>query len=338
MTNLYWILSLALAGALIGTAALRRYALSNSLIDIPNARSSHELPTPTGGGVAIAVSFVLSAVLLALTGLVQWSLIGAIAVSGGGVTIIGLLDDYSHTPARWRLFCHFVAAITGLIIIGGLAPIPVFGMSLDLAWAGYVFGSFYLVWLLNLYNFMDGIDGLASMEAIFACLGGALLYVVSGHIEFVWGPIVLSLAVAGFLYWNFPPARIFMGDAGSGFLGLTLGLLSLQAAWVDPALLWGWLILLGVFIVDATSTLVVRLVKGDKVYEAHRSHAYQYASRQFGGHLAITLSVTCINLIWLLPVAILVALGSLEGVVGLLIAYVPLTLLALRFKAGQREG
>ncbi len=338
MTNLYWILSLALAGALIGTAVLRRYALSNSLIAIPNARSSHELPTPTGGGVAIAVSFVLSAVLLALTGLVQWSLIGAIAVSGGGVTVIGLLDDHAHTPARRRLFWHFVAAITGLVIIGGLAPIHLFGMSLNLAWAGYLFGSVYLVWLLNLYNFMDGIDGLASMEAIFACLGGALLYVVSGHVEFVWGPIVLALAVAGFLYWNFPPARIFMGDAGSGFLGITLGLLSLQAAWVNPALLWGWLILLGVFIVDATCTLVVRLVKGDKVYEAHRSHAYQYASRQFGGHLPITLSVTGINLIWLLPIATFVALGSLEGFVGLLIAYVPLTLLALWFKAGRREG
>ncbi|MCU1772390.1 MraY family glycosyltransferase [Pseudomonas sp. 13B_3.2_Bac1] len=338
MTNLYWILSLALAGALTGTALLRRYALSNNLIDIPNARSSHELPTPTGGGVAIAVSFVLSALLLALTGLIQWSVIGAIAVSGGGVTVIGLLDDYAHTPARWRLFWHFVSAITGLVIIGGLAPIQVFGMSLNLAWAGYVFGSFYLVWLLNLYNFMDGIDGLASMEAIFACLGGALLYFVSGHIEFVWGPIVLALAVAGFLYWNFPPARIFMGDAGSGFLGITLGLLSLQAAWVNPALLWGWLILLGVFIVDATCTLVVRLVRGDKVYEAHRNHAYQYASRQFGGHLPITLSVTGINLIWLLPIATLVALGSLEGGVGLLIAYVPLILLALRFKAGQREG
>jgi Fuc2NAc and GlcNAc transferase len=126
-----------------------------------------------------------------------------------------------------------------------------------------------------------------------------------------------------------------MGDEGSGFLGITLGFLSLQAAWVNPALLRG--ILLGVFIVDATCTLVVRLVKGDKVHEAHRSHAY-HASRQFGGHLPITLSVTGINLIWLLPIVTLVALGSLDGFVGLLIAYVPLILLALRFMAGQREG
>lgn len=338
MTSLYWILSLTFVGALTGTALLRRYILSNNLIDIPNARSSHVLPTPRGGGVAFVISFVISAVLLALIGQVHWSLIWAIAVPGVAVTVIGFLDDYSHITVRWRLLGHFISAITGLVLLGGLAPIHLFGMSVNLAWAGYVFGSFYLVWLLNLYNFMDGIDGLASMEAIFACLGGALLYVVSGYIEFVWGPIALALAVAGFLYWNFPPARIFMGDAGSGFLGITLGLLSLQAAWVNPALLWGWLILLGVFIVDATCTLVVRLVKGEQVHVAHRSHAYQYASRQFGGHLPITLSVLGINLIWLLPIAILVAVGSLDGFFGLLIAYVPLILLALRFKAGQREG
>lgn len=338
MTSLYWILPLALAGALTGTAVLRRYALSNSLIDIPNARSSHVLPTPRGGGVAIVVSFVLSAVLLALTGQVQWSLTWAIAVPGSAVAVIGFLDDHGHIPASWRLLGHFIAAITGLVLLGGLAPIQLFGTSVNLAGAGYVFGSLYLVWLLNLYNFMDGIDGLASMEAIFVCLGGALLYVASGNIEFVWGPVALALAVAGFLYWNFPPARIFMGDAGSGFLGITLGVLSLQAAWVNPALLWGWLILLGVFIVDATCTLVVRLVKGEKVHVAHRSHAYQYASRQFGGHLPITLAVTGINLIWLLPIALLVAAGSLDGFFGLLIAYVPLILLALRFKAGQREG
>ncbi len=337
MMSLYWIMPLALIGALAGTAILRRYALSNSLIDIPNARSSHVLPTPRGGGVAIVVSFILSAVLLALNGLIEWSLMWAIVVPGGGIAVIGFLDDHGHIPARWRLLGHFTAAIVGMVLLGGLAPVSVLGISLDLGWAGYLFGCFYLVWLLNLYNFMDGIDGLASLEAIFVCLGGALLYVLCGQISFVWGPIALALAVAGFLYWNFPPARIFMGDAGSGFLGIVLGFLSLQAAWVNPALLWGWLILLGVFIVDATCTLMVRLVRGDKVYEAHRSHAYQYATRQFGGHLPITLAVAAINVIWLLPIAILVTMGLVDGAIGVLVAYVPLIVLALRFKAGQRE-
>ncbi len=148
---------------------------------------------------------------------------------------------------------------------------------------------------------------------------------------------MLAAAVAGFLYWNFPPARIFMGDAGSGFLGIVLGTMSIQAGWVDPALFWSWVILLGVFVVDATFTLVRRLLRGDKVYEAHRSHAYQYASRQFGRHLPVTLAVGGINIAWLLPIALLVGTGRVDGLIGVVLAYAPLVLLAIKFRAGELE-
>lgn len=338
MLSLYWFLPLVLLGALIGTAGLRRYALSNSLIDIPNARSSHVLPTPRGGGVAIVFSYLFGVLVLALMGFVEWRVTWGIVVPGALVAVVGFLDDHGHIPARWRLLGHFTAAIIAMSLLNGLPAIHFFGMAVDFGWAGYLLGSVYLVWLLNLYNFMDGIDGLASMQAIFVCLGGALLYVLCGYTSFVWGPVTLAFAVAGFLYWNFPPARIFMGDAGSGFLGITLGFLSLQAAWVSPELLWGWLILLGVFIVDATCTLLVRLFKGDRVYEAHRSHAYQFASRQYRSHSVVSWAVTGINVVWLLPIAVVVALGKIDGFTGLLVAYVPLILLALRFKAGQRES
>ncbi|MNE44128.1 hypothetical protein D3C80_1383400 [compost metagenome] len=128
-----------------------------------------------------------------------------------------------------------------------------------------------------------------------------------------------------------------MGDAGSGFLGIVLGGLSLQAAWVSPPMLWCWLILLGVFIVDATYTLVRRLLRGDKVYEAHRSHAYQFASREFGKHLPVTLAVAVLNLCWLLPIAFCVAKLGLDGAVGVVLAYIPLIVLAVRFHAGECE-
>lgn len=213
-----------------------------------------------------------------------------------------------------------------------------FGVDLDLGWAGYFIAAFYLVWMLNLYNFMDGIDGIASIQAISVCLGACLVYWLSGHQDLIWLPLVLSMAVLGFLYWNFPPARIFMGDAGSGFLGIALGVLSLQAAWAATDFLWVWLILLGVFIIDATFTLLRRLLRGDKVYEAHRSHAYQFASRHVGSHLKVTLVVLAINLMWLLPIALCVALLGLNGVLGLLIAYLPLIYLALKFRAGELEN
>jgi Fuc2NAc and GlcNAc transferase len=223
--------------------------------------------------------------------------------------------------------------------LDGAPPLRLFGSDVQLGWIGVVLAAFYLVWLLNLYNFMDGIDGLASIEAVCVCLGGALLVLLtgtgSGQVALYLLPLLLVAAVLGFLYWNFPPARIFMGDAGSGFLGISIGILSLQAAWAAPQLLWCWLILLGVFIVDATFTLARRLQRGDKVYEAHRSHAYQHAAQHFGRHLPVTLAVLAINLFWLLPVALTVACGVLDGLPGLLLAYAPLVWLAARFKAGK---
>jgi len=263
-----------------------------------------------------------------------WALLGA----GAGIAILGFFDDHGHIAARWRLLGHFVAAIWALFWLGGLPALPIFGITIELGWFGHALAAVYLVWLLNLYNFMDGIDGIASVEAICVCLGGALLYGLTSGVNSETGvPLLLAAAVAGFLFWNFPPARIFMGDAGSGFLGIVLGVLSLQAAWVAPELFWAWLVLLGVFTMDATFTLLRRLLRRDRVYEAHRSHAYQYAARHFGSHLPVTLAVLAINVLWLLPVAIWVAIGDMDGMSGLLIAYAPLALLAWKYHAGEPE-
>ncbi|MGQ7957271.1 MraY family glycosyltransferase [Pseudomonas sp. SP16.1] len=336
--TLWWLLPAVAGLSLLMTGVLRRYALARSLMDVPNARSSHSVPTPRGGGVAIVVSFLLALPLLAGMNLIAWPLAWALLGAGASIAVLGFLDDHGHIAARWRLLGHFAAAFWAQFWLGGLPPVAMFGFTVDLGWFGHALAAVYLVWLLNLYNFMDGIDGIASVEAICVCLGGALLGIAGSTqpTEFVV-PLLLAAAVAGFLFWNFPPARIFMGDAGSGFLGITLGVLSLQAAWVAPQLLWSWLILLGVFIVDATFTLLRRLLRGDKVYEAHRSHAYQYASRRFGRHLPVTLIVGGINLLWLLPIALWVGLGGVDGLLGLLLAYLPLVVLAVKFKAGARE-
>jgi len=334
MVMWWWLPALVGVSCLL-TWGLRRYALARHLMDIPNGRSSHTVPTPRGGGVAIVLSFLLAVLLLAVAGGLAWPITWALLGAGSGVAVLGFLDDHGHIAARWRLLGHFAAAIWALFWLGGLPPLNLFGSSVDLGWLGHGLAAIYLVWLLNLYNFMDGIDGIASVEAICVGLGGASLYGLLGAEE-LFVLLLLAAAVAGFLLWNFPPARIFMGDAGSGFLGIALGVLSLQAAWVAPQLLWSWLILLGVFIVDATFTLLHRLLRGDKVYEAHCSHAYQYASRRFGRHLPVTLVVGAINLLWLLPIALWVGIGGLDGLAGLALAYVPLVLLAVKFKAGAK--
>ncbi|MDP9781246.1 MraY family glycosyltransferase [Pseudomonas fluorescens] len=333
----FWLFASVTVVSLLMTAGLRRYALARSIIDIPNARSSHSIPTPRGGGVAIVVAFLLTLPLLGQLGLVQLHYLIALGGAGALVAIVGFMDDHGHIAARWRLLGHFSAAVWALAWLEGLAPLDLFGVSVDLSWIGHALAAFYLVWILNLYNFMDGIDGIASIEAVLACLGASALYVLSGFSDLIWPPLVLAAAVLGFLFWNFPPAKIFMGDAGSGFLGIALGIMSLQAAWVSPPLFWAWLILLGVFIVDATVTLIRRFLRGDKVYEAHRSHAYQFASRRYGRHRPVTLAVAAINVLWLFPLAWCVVALKLDGLTGVLLAYVPLVLLAFKFKAGQLE-
>ena len=335
-----FIVALLLSSLLTG--CLRRYALAASLIDIPNARSSHQLPTPRGGGLSIVIVFLLGLLSLFCLDLVTASVLWALLGAGSIVAITGFLDDHGHIAARWRLLVHFSAASWGLYCLGGLPvlilAVPGFDfVALELGWLGQLLAVLYLVWLLNLYNFMDGIDGLASIEAITVSLAAALLYVLQAEVSALWiAPVLLAVTVCGFLVWNFPPAKIFMGDAGSGFLGIVLGLLSIQAAWLDSSFFWSWLILLAVFITDATWTLFGRLLRGDKVYQAHCSHAYQYAARCYGSHKKVSLAVAVINIIWLLPLALAVGLNQLNAVLGLLLAYLPLMFLAIVFRAGQR--
>jgi Fuc2NAc and GlcNAc transferase len=332
--NLSWLLLLALISASVLTGVIRRYALKVNLLDIPNQRSSHNQPTPRGGGLAIIAVFLLSLGSLSGFGILARNEFLALSGAGAWIALIGFLDDHQHIPASRRLLNHFISAIWGLYWLGGFPPVQIFGQAFDLGGFGHLVGVFYLVWLLNLYNFMDGIDGIAGIEAISVCLGGALLFLLNGNPSAWLVPALLLAATAGFLFWNFPPAKIFMGDAGSGFLGIVLGLISLQSAWSNPSFFWSWLCLLGVFIVDATWTLWRRFRRGESLHEAHRSHAYQFAARHYGSHKAVALSVGAINLFWLLPLAILIGLGLLEGIIGVALAYLPLLWAAIKFNAG----
>ena len=321
------------------TGGMRRYALSRmTLMDTPNDRSSHVVPTPRGGGVAIVLSFIGALVTLYGLGVIPINLLLAYLGGGGMVAVIGFLDDHGHIAARWRLLGHFVAASGLLYGLGGAPEIVLLGQGFDLGWVGVGLFVVGLVWLLNLYNFMDGIDGNASLEAVSVCLGAALLAILAGVSHLALLPMLLALAVAGFLYWNFPPAKIFMGDAGSGFIGIVLGGMVIQSGYVSTELLTGWLILLGVFVVDASFTLLRRLLRGERVYEAHRSHAYQVASRHHGSHLKVSIGVVLITLTWLLPLACAVVLGWISALPSLILGYLPLVALAVIYKAGVLEN
>lgn len=332
-----WII-FTLVSAWLLTLYLRRYALKKSILDIPNERSSHSVVTPRGGGLAIVITFVINLLLLYFLHYLSFRVTAGIGVASLLIAVTGFIDDRSPIHSKARLIIHFLAAIWIVTWLGRIPPVTIFSYSIDLNWFMSVIAIVYLVWLLNLYNFMDGIDGIASVEAITVCFSGALiLLLVSPDHHFWLLPVLLSVAVMGFLIWNWPPAKIFMGDVGSAFLGISIGAISLFSMDFGSQLIWSWVILLAVFIIDATVTLIRRLLRGDSFDQAHRNHAYQYASRKYGGHKKVTMMTGLINLFWLFPIACLVALNKMDGGIGILIAYTPLVLAAFRLHAGARE-
>jgi Fuc2NAc and GlcNAc transferase len=286
------------------TGLVRRYALAHDVVDVPNERSSHRAPTPRGGGVAIVLVSTAALGVLALRGLVRPELLWAVGVGGVAVALVGLADDHRSLPAATRLTVHFAAALWALAWLGGLPALRIGAHLVSFGWVGYLLGALGIVWTVNLFNFMDGIDGIAASEAIFVAVAGALLGApLAGNVAILAAALAFAAACGGFLVWNWPPARIFLGDVGSGYLGYVIVVLAVAATHDNPAALWVWLILGGAFFADATVTLVRRTLRHERVHEAHRSHAYQWLARRWRNHASVTLAVLSLNLAWLLPCA-----------------------------------
>jgi Fuc2NAc and GlcNAc transferase len=337
-----WIVALLFATAaasLAITEAVRRYALAHGVLDRPNHRSAHTSPTPTGGGLAIVAAFLAGVTILSLVGRLDVDLALALSGSGAIVATVGIVDDYRTLAPQWRLVAQFVAAAWALVFLDGPFRVVIAGTTVAPGLLGDIAAVLFLVWMTNLYNFMDGIDGIAGVEAVSvgACVAAVYAMLAPLHPDLPLAGLLVAAAL-GFLGRNWPPAAIFMGDAGSGFLGMTMGVLVLHGTAVDHRALWVWLILLAVFLVDTGVTLGRRLAAGERVYEPHRNHAYQHAARHAGAHTPVTLGVAAINVFWLLPIALAVGASRLEGVSGVAIAVLPLVWLAAKYGAGAPES
>jgi len=308
-----------------------------SKMDIPNERSSHITPTPRGGGIAFVAASLIGFLLLLLNDALNRTEILSICCAGVIVAIAGHLDDRQKiSGATVRLILHAISAFILIVGVGIPAQISLFDRTVNTGIAGSILGVIYLVWLLNLFNFMDGTDGIAASEAIYVCTAGAILnFHVLSNINFSSAAIVLAASSFGFLLYNWSPAKIFMGDVGSGYLGMVIGGLSLMAAKQQHELLWVWIILLAVFVSDATITLIRRLLRKQKPHVAHRSHAYQHLVIRFNSHSKVALIVLATNVVWLLPIAFLVANKQFTGTTGVVVAYIPLLLAALVLNAGK---
>lgn len=278
----------------IGTKLYINYARQKAILDIPNERSSHTLPTPRGGGVVFVALFLAVILLCPFFFPREASL--WLALSGGGLAVaaVGWIDDRKSIPAPFRLAAHSIAVIWSLYQLGGMPSLSLGFASLPLGMFGYLLAFMGGVWMINLYNFMDGIDGLAAGEAVLAASTGALL--TTGTPASL--PLfALAASVLGFLLWNWSPAKVFMGDAGSGFLGFAFFCFALSTENTNTLPLLIWAVLVSVFVVDATLTLVMRARQRKHLSEAHRDHLYQQFIKAGYPHAAVTGTVLLITLL-----------------------------------------
>lgn len=330
---------LALIPAMAITGLLVRYAARFKLLDVPVARSAHDVPTPVGGGISILVVFLLVLLILHWQNGLTASLVIAHATAIG-IALLGLLDDIYELHAKWRLPIQCILSVVAVLAVGPLPGISMGLFTFPSGWPLTVLSCLSLVWLLNLFNFMDGIDGIAGAE--FASVNLLVLCFVimgsSGDAQYSSLQLVMISmcgASCGFLVWNWSPAKIFMGDVGSSFCGFLLGILALWTMQESLMTLWAWVILLAVFVVDATYTLVQRLRQGEPWYQGHSRHTYQSAARMFKSHRKVTIAVIVINFLWLAPLAWMALILPELGVYLALIAVVPLLVLARRIELAQ---
>ncbi len=282
MTLIYAVVAFALASWL--THMLCRSGTRWHILDYPNERSLHTHPTPRTGGLAILAAIYTTGTLTVFT----WpSPMSLAAIAGGGLAIamISFLDDRMGVAPAWRILAHLGAGVLLALAGLGLTQMNLPGIRLGFSsLLGMPLSVLFVVWMVNLYNFMDGMDGLAGGMATIGFASFALFGVLAGDMLFATISMGIAAAAAGFLVFNYPPARIFMGDVGSSLLGLLAAALALWGERDGIVPLWASLLIFSPFIVDASVTLLQRARRGEKIWQAHKRHYYQRLAQLGWGH------------------------------------------------------
>lgn len=269
------------------TYFIKEYAVRNKMTVIPNERSLHDMPTPKGGGIAIVLTWYIGITVLFFSGIIEKNLFFAL-LSGILLAVVGLIDDIGGLKPVIRLIVQFITAIIAFIFLEGLRPLVIPQININYNYAVYPIAIIGMVWFINLFNFMDGVDGFASLEAIIIC---AVFFV------FTWSlaDVLLIACITGFLYWNWPKAAIFMGDVGSTQLGFILVVLGIYYHNTFEISILNWIMLTSPFWFDATLTLFRRWRNGEKLSEAHRKHVYQRIVQAGSSHERVNLFLLMIN-------------------------------------------
>jgi len=277
------------------TIIIRFYTNYKEILDHPNDRSSHQTPTPKGGGLAIMITFYSALVYLYSQTEIDDTLFYAL-LSALPVIVISLIDDLYPLSAKIRFTIQLLSSFSALFFLGGIEHLNLGVFTLSGFWLNII-GILTIVWMTNLYNFLDGIDGYAGAEALFVGLAVYLLF--NNEIA-----LILAATTAGFLVFNWHKASIFMGDVGSAPLGFIFAVLIIHDA-ATPHFL-AWLILLSLFWFDATYTLIRRALNHEQLSQAHKKHLYQRLNQSGFSHdkvvlIALAFNLTLLMMLYLLP-------------------------------------
>jgi UDP-N-acetylmuramyl pentapeptide phosphotransferase/UDP-N-acetylglucosamine-1-phosphate transferase len=272
----------------IFTYLIRIYAVRNKMEVIPNERSLHDMPTPKGGGIAIVLTWYIGISMLFFAGIIESALFFAL-LSGLLLAVVSLIDDIRGLKPIIRLIVQFITAIMAFWFLKGLRPLIMPEININYNYVVYPIAIVGMVWFINLFNFMDGVDGFASLEAIIVC---------SVFFVFTWdlSTVLLITCITGFLYWNWPKASIFMGDVGSTQLGFILVVFGIYYHNNYEFSILNWIMLTSPFWFDATLTLFRRWRNGEKLSEAHRKHVYQRMVQAGASHQKVNFYLLLINI------------------------------------------
>ena len=310
------------------TLVYKKIATDLNILSVKNHRTLHYLPTPRGGGIVFSLLSILAIFLIFWNWQLTEELLLALVVGGFTATLFGFVDDIKNIRARFKLIIQFSLACWvvcclyfGELLSLGLTPLYITIPIL-----------LFMVWIINAYNFLDGIDGMAASGSIFISMALALvLFLTDGPIEIIAIFILMASTIIGFILFNWPPATIFMGDAGSVFLGYTFGVLSLFTVLNNDISIWVWLTVFGYFFADTMVTQIIRVVLVKKWYLAHRSHAYQNLARITESHLKVTSGVILYNIIWILPLTIWAALQPEIEILAAILAITPAVVVSYKY-------
>ncbi|WP_428026066.1 MraY family glycosyltransferase [Arcobacter sp.] len=305
------------------TYLIKEYAIKKSLIARVNERSSHTIPTPHGGGIAIVITWAIGLIYLYMTSAIDSSLFSALSM-GIIISIVSFFDDLYELSSKLRLIIQSLVALGALFILGGLESITFGIFEVTNVIITNLFAFLLIVWFINLTNFIDGINGYVGSELVYlGCVG----FILFGESHF----IILAVSVLGFLYWNWNNAKIFMGDVGSTLLGYNIAIFTLYYANQEATNLWIWITLFSLFWFDATITLIRRKLNGEKATQAHKKHAYQRLTQAGWSHFKVTNYAIRLNMV-LFALVYLIENVFIAFVLSLMLLYI-----CMKYVDSQKE-